>query len=354
MKQIKVKPIQVEPIHVSPVLVTSTSVESIYVSGDSGETVNTRPRWVEVDREYDEPYCMHEGGTFSGYLTGEAYRAYTIIYEDQNENSATYGTIKSVRDSMRYTDTVNCPLPLTAPLPNEGLYSNAVQDYDGNYYDAVIIGNQVWLASNLHTLHYANGDSVSDIRYPNNNSNLKEEYGVLYNYDTITKGVTLTDPDESVQGIAPNGWHVPSKNELNDLLAYLYTNKYYSSNSTNYRYITKSLSSKDGWHNSGAANTPGYSSTKNNKTNFNAKPAGYTFGQFNNVEFFTYSCRIHSCTLASESTDSFTFYWEYNGNEVILNSFSVTSHASVRCIYDGTVEQFLENYVDLNPTYEEK
>lgn len=56
MKQIKVKPIQVEPIHVSPVLVTSTSIGSIYVSGESGEIVNTRPMWVEVDREYDEPF----------------------------------------------------------------------------------------------------------------------------------------------------------------------------------------------------------------------------------------------------------------------------------------------------------
>lgn len=36
------------------------------------------------------------------------------------------------------------PTPTPDPdAPTSGYYNNAVQDYDGNYYDAVIIGQQV-------------------------------------------------------------------------------------------------------------------------------------------------------------------------------------------------------------------
>lgn len=350
MKQIKVKPIQVAPIRVSPILVTSTSVESIRVSGESGETVDTRPMWVEVDREYGEPYCTRFDADC--YCNGTAYRQDTIIYENQNENSATYGTTKTVHDIVEYEDLVNCPLPLTAPLPNEGLYPNAVQDYDGNYYDAVIIGNQVWLASNLHTLHYANGDSVSDIKYPNDDSNLKEEYGVLYNYDTVTKGATITDSGVSVQGIAPDGWLVPSWNDWQALLSYLYTNKYYSASTVRYKKITKGLSSKSGWSTS-ISNTesPGYNPQTNNKTYFNAKAAGYTNLQSDHTFSFASACYFYSCMLdLGNSTGSKLIYWGSGSDEVSFSTLPVANKASVRCIYDGTVEQFLANYVDLNPS----
>ena len=39
----------------------------------------------------------------------------------------------------------------------EVIIPNAVTDYDGNSYDAVRIGEQVWMASNLRTTHYLKG-----------------------------------------------------------------------------------------------------------------------------------------------------------------------------------------------------
>ena len=38
--------------------------------------------------------------------------------------------------------------------------SNAVKDIDGNNYDAVQIGKQVWMAQNLRTEHYADGSLI--------------------------------------------------------------------------------------------------------------------------------------------------------------------------------------------------
>ena len=38
---------------------------------------------------------------------------------------------------------------------------NAVKDYDGNQYDAVRIGRQTWMKTNLRTTHYADGTPIS-------------------------------------------------------------------------------------------------------------------------------------------------------------------------------------------------
>jgi hypothetical protein len=39
-------------------------------------------------------------------------------------------------------------------------FPNAIQDYDDNWYDAVVLGDQVWLAQNLRTTHYADGTPI--------------------------------------------------------------------------------------------------------------------------------------------------------------------------------------------------
>ena len=100
-----------------------------------------------------------------------------------------------------------------------------VFDYDGNIYETVEIGEQLWMAENLKTTHYNNGDEIPKITnngdwdglssgaygdYDNNPTN-SETYGRLYNWYTI-------DDD---RGICPEGWHVPSDNEYTVLTDYL-------------------------------------------------------------------------------------------------------------------------------------
>ena len=92
-----------------------------------------------------------------------------------------------------------------------------VTDIDGNTYNTVIIGTQEWMAENLKSTRFSNGDvipNVTDINdfyyqgapawayYANNSSN-GDIYGKLYN------GFVATDN----RNCCPTGWHVPTDAE---------------------------------------------------------------------------------------------------------------------------------------------
>jgi len=99
-----------------------------------------------------------------------------------------------------------------------------VKDIDGNVYNIVKIGDQVWMAENLKVSHYRNGDKIKDesgkvwnvltsgscCEYNNSQTNLKT-YGMIYNWYALVDS----------RNIAPVGWHVPSKAEWEKLIAYL-------------------------------------------------------------------------------------------------------------------------------------
>jgi uncharacterized protein (TIGR02145 family) len=104
-------------------------------------------------------------------------------------------------------------------------YCGTVTDIDGNVYNTVIIGDQVWMAENLKVTHYRNGDEIPT-GYSNNdwtslsigayavysdNSANEVTYGNLYNWYAV---------DDS-RNIALEGWHVPTDNDFQDLTLYL-------------------------------------------------------------------------------------------------------------------------------------
>jgi uncharacterized protein (TIGR02145 family) len=108
---------------------------------------------------------------------------------------------------------------------------NGVQDIDGNHYSTVIIGNQEWMAENLKTTRYNNGDAINHVEKVsnclwtmisdidsvgsyliyNNQSEKNALYGKLYNKSVV----------EDDRNVCPTGWVVPGFQEWNQLLVYL-------------------------------------------------------------------------------------------------------------------------------------
>lgn len=117
------------------------------------------------------------------------------------------------------------------PLEDGDIIENAVVDYDGNTYNAVVIGKQVWMQSNLRTTHYDDGTAipleteVSDsvaCYYDFDNGRDLRDYGYWYNWKAVMHNSSASNANPSgVQGICPKGWHVPSNAEWIQLRDYL-------------------------------------------------------------------------------------------------------------------------------------
>jgi uncharacterized protein (TIGR02145 family) len=101
----------------------------------------------------------------------------------------------------------------------------AVTDVDGNVYDAVTLGSQKWITTNLKVTKYQNGDPIlsglSNTEWENtvsgayatyNNSDANNTtYGKLYNWYSVSDSRKL----------CPAGWHVPTDGEWMTLINYL-------------------------------------------------------------------------------------------------------------------------------------
>lgn len=174
------------------------------------------------------------------------------------------------------------------------IIKNAVKDYDGNTYDAVKIGDQVWTKTNMRCTHYADGTEITKAYQLKSGAYIvsNEEpfyylcpkkdprYGLYYNWLATTRGKSSNTNPSGVQGICPNGWHIPSVDEWLQLFKYVGSIKEYRC-FDNPLYIAKSLCSNEGWAEVEYVGRSydkariGYKQDElNNATNFSALPAG--------------------------------------------------------------------------------
>ena len=222
-------------------------------------------------------------------------------------------------------------------IAGQTYFENVVEDYDGNKYDAIIIGEQVWLASNLRTTHYSDGAAVQEYYLPYGQSEPDKDYGLLYKWADVVNGNDPSDENPSgVQGIAPVGWHIPSKSEFQQLVDFVSGKSEYILDD-NSEYIAKALASKTGWHTSNIDYSVGNNTENNNLTGLNIFPSGPT------SDTKSYNAAVWS----SSGVDSTNLRWHfdllYNSQKVSFASVNVSLYsprASVRCICDLTAKQF--------------
>jgi len=221
------------------------------------------------------------------------------------------------------------------------IIEDAVADYDGNHYDAVHIGNKVWMAENLRTTHYADGkeipagnDAISDsipYRYaPDDNENNVEKCGYLYNSPAVMDGKPASNADPSgVQGICPDGWHVPSIQEWRYLKSALSYRSIYIGEGGEYDDIAKSMASTEGWETSTAG--PGYDQLHNNTSRFNARPTGYR----NAGGFCYYGVKTRFCSSSFNSSALRYAVLIDNDKTKLMESTAPNENGySVRCVKD--------------------
>ena len=111
-----------------------------------------------------------------------------------------------------------------------------VSDVDGNTYNSVAIGSQIWMTENLKTTKYNDGTDIAFITdslgwlndqlgaytWFHNDIDYKNVYGALYNWYAV-----------NTTKLCPNGWHAPTEDEWITLENYLIANGYNYDGSTN-------------------------------------------------------------------------------------------------------------------------
>jgi uncharacterized protein (TIGR02145 family) len=144
--------------------------------------------------------------------------------------------------------------------------------FNGYTYSSVILGNgQEWMAENLRTNSYANGDPIPNVTTPNqwanlttgawahynNDSQYESPFGKLYNWYVVA------DPRD----VCPSGWHVPAESEWNTLINYLDPNVDEASSPNT---AGGKMKTTTGWN-----DYDGQSGNGTNESGFSGLPGGY-------------------------------------------------------------------------------
>jgi len=194
-----------------------------------------------------------------------------------------------------------------------------VTDIDGNVYNTVTIGTQVWMVENLKVTHYNNGTAIPLVTdgtawtslttpgycwYNNNYVTYGSVYGALYNWYTVNTG-----------NLCPAGWHVPTDAQWTILTDYL------GGLSVAGGKLKETGTTHWAIPNTGATNESG----------FTALPGGWRGydGSFHDITYTGYWW---------SATQNGTSAWErelYQGNTTVCRiSNSKFAGCSVRCIKD--------------------
>lgn len=306
----------------------------LYLEQNNSSCFSAFPCGIKTNNS--EPIDKQTGAYFATCTKNENY---CIVHNITYDNSG-INVLTNVSDTKAIS--VRCVCDMTAEqflenaITDKTYFENAFEDIDGNSYDAVIIGNQVWSAQNLRTTHYPDGSEMKDVNtiYSSTNPgyahvNLKpmhdETRGLIYSWNAAMNGEASSSTNPSgVRGICPNGWHIPSVSERNQMLDYVASMPYAS-----FGYI-KALTSTEYWKNSTTDKSPGCKPNLNNKTGFNAIP-NHNVSHENG-----YSFRV-LCT----DYGSYSYDFE-NGSSLPSQTYTGYGYimGGIRCLYDGTVDEF--------------
>ena len=168
-----------------------------------------------VTRSYDETVNFPEG--YEGH--GFSYPANTPVGSYENSRYTVHGTDEG------YDLVEELFLEILKVL----VCDETVYDGNGNAYTAVAVAGHCWTKQNLKPTLYPDGTTeIEGAMVYHNLSHPDEEamvatYGRLYTWAAATHanadGTVTPGADGYVQGICPDGWHIPTKTEMDALKA---------------------------------------------------------------------------------------------------------------------------------------
>ena len=230
------------------------------------------------------------------------------------------------------------PLKAYDNLYKEG---NGVTDFEGNHYTTTILNNgQEWMAENLRSTKYSNGDSIPNVInnnewdnlstgaycWYNNDSTFENTYGKLYNWHAVSDS----------RNVCPENWHVASRMEWINLREYL------ESTIPDFYVQGMALKATDGWD-----DIDGRSGNGIDTVGFNALPGGLRYHNYHGVGTEGYWWSSYS-----ESPNYATFERMDRGSGFGGGSYGYEAGMSIRCVTDNyclksTKRVFVMGFINL-------
>ena len=185
-------------------------------------------------------------------------------------------------------------------------------DGDGNRYDIIKIGNQIWMSENLKTTKFQDGtpldntgqttnavwaaaSTTGSTKYwglVNGTTANTQTYGLVYNQFAVTGSTTGATASNN---LCPSGWHVPTSAEFATLVTTLGTNPGTQAKST-----TLWASSGNGTNSSGFNGLPpGYRGTDGGWDNFSIYGVFWTTSSGVNRTLYFISTNFNQGTNSS-------------------------------------------------------
>jgi uncharacterized protein (TIGR02145 family) len=281
-----------------------------------------------VNANYLSSVVTFEYGTTASYgSTATATQSPVTGSTNTNVRTSLTGLISGTIYHFR----VKAVNSLGTSYGSDEILTTILSDFDGNIYNAVTIGNQVWMKENLKTTKYRNGDLIgtttSDMRsesmpkyqwaYDGIESNVAT-YGRLYTWYAVT----------DTRNVCPIGWHVPTDAEWTILTDYLTANGYGFEGSGSD--IAKSMAATSGWALSTVVGTSGYGQASNNSSGFTALPTGM---RDLSAEFSSFD-KITTWWSSSEYDSTFAYgrYMTYGFSDVFREHPYKAYGNPVRCL----------------------
>jgi uncharacterized protein (TIGR02145 family) len=177
--------------------------------------------------------------TVGSTITVEGSPAYTergLVYSTERNPTVNSGT--KIRYTGSTSSSITMNLTLLSPattyyvkgyaIGSSVAYSSneialttnyQVSDIEGNLYEGITIGSQVWLNKNLKATKFNDGTAISNspstssvpaYAYYNNSASYKDFFGALYNGHVV----------DNSKNVCPSGWHIPTNNEWQVLVGY--------------------------------------------------------------------------------------------------------------------------------------
>ena len=201
--------------------------------------------------------------------------------------SAQGNQIKNLQDPTEAQDAVTLSVLLEKISALQDQLDNAqigsITDVDGNTYNSLAYGDQVWTVENAEMVTYRDGTPIPEVTDNTEWNNLTTGAWSYYDNDPTkprlynwyaVMGIHDTEPNTPNKEFAPEGWHVPTDAEWTTLENHLIASGYNYDGTTTENKIAKAMASNTGWNSSTTTGVPGNDQSTNNSSGFNAFPEG--------------------------------------------------------------------------------